>query len=161
MQTFRLAMVQMNSTVGDLDGNTQAICRWIKESRKAKVDAVVFPELAVTGYPPEDLLHKPRFLYDANLMVQRIVKQSRGLCVIVGCLATNHGNDVSATRVMPSALSYVYNAAAVISNRQVFGMYRKRYLPNYGVFDERRYFHAGKNIPVFVINGARVGCQYL
>ena len=157
MQTFRLAMVQMNPTVGDLVGNTRAICRWIKEARKAKVDAVVFPELAVTGYPPEDLLHKPRFLYDANQMVQRIVKQSHGLCVVVGCLASNHGSNVSATRVMPPTLSYLYNAAAVIADRQVFGVYRKRYLPNYGVFDERRYFHAGKNIPVFVINGAKVG----
>ena len=157
MQIFRLAMVQMNPTLGDLDGNTQSICRWIKEARKAKVDAVVFPELAVTGYPPEDLLHKPRFLYDTNRMVERIVRQSYGLCVVVGCLATNDESELLSTRAISPALSHLYNAAAVIADRKVFGVYRKRYLPNYGVFDERRYFHAGKSIPVFVVNGVVVG----
>ena len=157
MQIFRIAMVQMNPTLGDLDGNTRAICRWIKEARTARVDAVVFPELAVTGYPPEDLLLKPRFLYDTNRMVEHIIKQSDGLCVVVGCLASNHESKTLSTRVISPALSPLYNAAAVIADRKIFGTYGKRYLPNYGVFDERRYFHPGKKIPVFVISGVSVG----
>jgi len=157
MQTFRIAMVQMNPILGDLDGNTQLICRWLKEARKAKSDVVVFPELAITGYPPEDLLLKPRFLYDANRMMERIVKQSHGISVVVGCLAGNYGNDALPTQIVPTALSHLYNAATVIADRQIYGTYCKRYLPNYGVFDERRYFHAGHKIPVFVINGVVVG----
>ncbi|GJL56565.1 MAG: NAD+ synthase [Nitrospirales bacterium] len=157
MQTFRIAMVQMNPILGDLDGNAQAICRWLKEARKAKADVVVFPELAVTGYPPEDLLLKPRFLYDANRMMERIVKQSYGLSAVVGCLTGNYHNDEPPTQIVPTALSHLYNAATVMADRQVYGTYRKRYLPNYGVFDERRYFHPGHKIPVFVMNGIVVG----
>ncbi|MCA9473555.1 MAG: NAD+ synthase [Nitrospirales bacterium] len=157
MKTLRIAMVQMNPTLGDLDGNTQKICGWMKEARRVKADVVVFPELAITGYPPEDLLLKPRFLYDAHRMVERIVRQSADLCVVVGCLAGHFRKDLLSTRTMPSALNHLYNAAAVISEQQVFGTYAKRYLPNYGVFDERRYFHAGHKIPVFVIGGVKVG----
>ncbi|WP_447970578.1 NAD+ synthase [Nitrospira sp. M1] len=157
MQTFRIAMVQMNPILGDLEGNTQSICRWLKESRKAKADVVVFPELAVTGYPPEDLLLKPRFLYDANRMMERIVKQSHGLSAVVGCLTGNYENDEPPTQIVPTALSHLYNAATVMADRHIYGTYRKRYLPNYGVFDERRYFHAGHKIPVFVMNGVVVG----
>ena len=157
MKILRIAMVQMNPTLGDLAGNTQKICGWMKEARKAKVDVVVFPELAITGYPPEDLLLKPRFLYDAHRMIERIVRQSTDLCVVVGCLAGHYRKDLLSTHAMPSALNHLYNAAAVISDQQVFGTYAKRYLPNYGVFDERRYFHAGHKIPVFVIGGVRVG----
>ena len=157
MKTFRLAMAQMNPVLGDLEGNTQSICRRIKEARKAKVDAVVFPELAITGYPPEDLLLKPRFLCDAIRMVERIVKESRGVCVVVGCLASNQNHEQSSTQIIPSALSRLYNAALVIADQKIYGTYAKRHLPNYGVFDERRYFHPGKKIPVFVINGIVVG----
>ncbi|GJL50283.1 MAG: NAD+ synthase [Nitrospirales bacterium] len=157
MQTFRIAMVQMNPILGDLEGNTQSICRWLKESRKAKADVVVFPELAVTGYPPEDLLLKSRFLFDTNRMMERIVRQSHGLSVVVGCLTGNNINDALATQTVPTAFSHLYNAATVIADRRIYGTYCKRYLPNYGVFDERRYFHAGHKIPVFVINGVVVG----
>ncbi len=157
MKIFRLAMVQMNPTLGDLNGNTRAICSWMKQARKDKVDAVVFPELAITGYPPEDLLLKPRFLYDAHRMVDRIVKESTGLCVVVGCLASDYKKETSSARVVPSSLSHLYNAATVIADRKVYGTYGKRYLPNYGVFDERRYFHTGHKIPVFVIRGVKVG----
>ncbi len=157
MKTFRLAMVQMNPTLGDLEGNTQSICHWVKEARKAKVDAVVFPELAVTGYPPEDLLLKPRFLYDVNRMVDRIVKESQDTCIVVGCLSSNQGRDLLPSRAIPPSMNRLYNAAAVIADRHLAGIYAKRHLPNYGVFDERRYFHPGKSIPVFVVNGIVVG----
>ena len=84
MRTFRITMVQMNPTLGDLEGNTRLICRGIKEGRKAKSDAVVFPELAVTGYPPEDLLLKPRFLRDASRMIERIRRETRGVFTVDG-----------------------------------------------------------------------------
>ncbi len=157
MKTFRIAMVQMNPVLGDLEGNTQAIIKWMNEARKARVDAVVFPELAITGYPPEDLLLKPRFLLDANRMIERIMKRTHGLCVVVGCLASNHGNEVMYAHSISPGLHRLYNAAAIMAEKQVCGIYRKRHLPNYGVFDERRYFYPGKKIPVFVINGVTVG----
>ncbi|MGB0910858.1 MAG: nitrilase-related carbon-nitrogen hydrolase, partial [Nitrospirales bacterium] len=157
MKTFRLAMVQMNPVLGDLEGNTRSICRWIKDARKANVDVVVFPELAVTGYPPEDLLLKPRFLCEAIRMVERIVKESRGVCAVVGCLSSNQSHEPSTAQNIPSALSRLYNAATVIADQKIYGTYAKRHLPNYGVFDERRYFHPGKKIPVFEINGTVVG----
>ena len=83
IMTFRLAMVQMNAVVGGLEGNVRAICRWIREARKAKADVVVFPELAVCGYPPEDLLLMPKFLLDISRMRDRIAKVTAGIMAVV------------------------------------------------------------------------------
>lgn len=157
MRTLRITMVQMNPTLGDLEGNTRAICRWIKESRKAKTDAVIFPELAVTGYPPEDLLLKPRFLRDTSRMIERILKETRDVFTVVGCPAIGHGKEVLCTGYTLSDPKNLYNAAAIMANCQMIGAYAKQYLPNYGVFDERRYFLAGRKVPVYVVNGIVVG----
>lgn len=88
MMNLRLAMVQMNAVVGDLEGNARAICRWIREAKKAKADLVVFPELAVSGYPPEDLLLMPQFLRDVHGMQTRIAKASDGFMAVVGSVAS-------------------------------------------------------------------------
>ena len=146
-RTLRLALGQFNPTVGDIAGNTARIIELIDEARASHADLVAFPELAVTGYPPEDLLFKPSFLSDSAAAVQRIAAASRGIAVIVGCPAipANHAGDDIA------------NAAAIINDGRVLDWYRKMYLPNYGVFDEDRYFRRGDVCPVYVINGCPVG----
>ena len=157
MKKFRIAMVQMNPTLGDLEGNTRSICGWLKEARKARIDAIVFPELAVTGYPPEDLLLKPRFLRDAGRMIDRIVKEAREVLAVVGCVAVGQSREVLCTDFTASDSTSLYNAAAIISDRRIIGTYAKQFLPNYGVFDERRYFLPGQKITVFVVNGITIG----
>ena len=157
MRTFRIAMVQMNPTLGDLQGNTRLICRGIKEARKAKADAVVFPELAVTGYPPEDLLLKPRFLRDTGRMIERIRKVTQEMFAVVGCPALRQGKEVVCTGYSVVDPKKLYNAAAIMANGQMVGAYAKQYLPNYGVFDEHRYFLSGKKVPTYVVNGITLG----
>jgi len=157
MRVFRFGMVQMNPTVGDLEGNARAICRYLQEARKAKVDVVAFPELAVTGYPPEDLLLKPRFLEEAMQAVQHIVQQTMGLVAVVGCVAKEAGNRTGQRGHRCFGSGSLYNAAVIMTNRHVVGTYAKRHLPNYGFFDEQRYFSLGLEIPVFVMNGVVVG----
>src|SRR5919197_1357064 len=89
MRTFRIAMVQMNPTVGDLSGNVRRIVAGLREARKAKADLVAFPELAVTGYPPEDLLLKPRFLKDTRDALDEVIAETRGLAAVIGYVATS------------------------------------------------------------------------
>ena len=146
MQRFlRLALAQFNPTVGDIPGNTARIIELIEEARARHADLVAFPELAITGYPPEDLLFKPSFLADSAVALERVAAATRGIAAVVGCpdiLASQ--NDLS-------------NAAAIINNGRILDWYRKMYLPNYGVFDEDRYFRRGEECPVYVINGTPVG----
>ena len=141
-RTFRLALAQFNPTVGDVAGNTARIIDLIGAARAAHADLVAFPELAVTGYPPEDLLFKTSFLDDNAAAVQRIAAATRGIAAVVGCVAVD--GDIA-------------NAAAVIHDGRLIDHYRKIYLPNYGVFDEDRYFRRGETCPVYVINGVSVG----
>ncbi len=142
MRTFRIALAQTNPTVGDLDGNTSRIIEYIGRARDAGADLVAFPELAIPGYPPEDLLFKPQFIQDNIGKLREVASASRDIAVVVGFADAN---------------SYVYNAAAVLYNGEVVGRYHKIYLPNYGVFDEERYFQAGTECPVFTIAGTPVG----
>jgi NAD+ synthase (glutamine-hydrolysing) len=135
-------MAQINPTVGDLSGNTKKIMQFIDEAKSLGVDLVTFPELAITGYPPEDLLLKPQF-----------IKQNReSLYEIVG-----HTSDIAAVVGFVDSDSDIYNAAAMIYDNKLVGVYRKFYLPNYGVFDENRYFQAGTKCPVFIIYGIGLG----
>ena len=139
---FRLALAQINSTVGDISGNTQTILKYIDMAREAKADLVAFPELAITGYPPEDLLLKPAFL-QANLdAMQRVIAAAKGIAVVVGFVHV--ARDTS-------------NAAAIGYDGNLIDIYRKIFLPNYGVFDEDRYFRRGDTCPVYTINGTGVG----
>ena len=133
----------MNPTVGDIAGNTDIVLRRIEEARAAQADLVALPELMLTGYPPEDLLLKPSFIRDNIAALERVVAASKGIAVVVG-FVNSEGNQV-------------YNAAAVAHNGKLAGIYHKVYLPNYGVFDEDRYFKPGRVCPVYTINGVAVG----
>ena len=159
MRLFRIAMVQMNPTVGDVAGNVRRICRWIKEAKKAHVDLVAFPELAVTGYPPEDLLLKPGFLEENRRGLEEIARQCRGLAAVVGYVAEGASAKPSVDHplVVPAGRHELYNAAAIIADRRLVTTYCKWYLPNYGVFDESRYFHSGRRVPVVLLNGTWLG----
>ncbi len=142
VRQFRLALAQINTTVGDIPGNTAKIIEYLERARDLQADLVAFPELAVTGYPPEDLLFKTSFLQANEEAMQRIIAASRGIAVVVGYVA--RGADIA-------------NAAAVGYDGQLIDSYRKMYLPNYGVFDEDRYFRRGDVCPVYTINGTGVG----
>ncbi len=142
MLSFRIAMAQINSSVGDLEGNTSKILQFIDQARDMRADLVTFPELSITGYPPEDLLLKPDFIA-ANLdCLEKIVDASSDISVVLGFVNSDYD---------------IYNAAAVICNRKLAGVYHKIYLPNYGVFDEDRYFQAGTEPLVFSLDGVTVG----
>ena len=142
LRKFRLALSQMNALVGDIAGNTARIIADIDRARAAAADLVAFPELAITGYPPEDLLFKTSFLRDNGAAMERVVAAARGLAVVVGFVAV--GQDIA-------------NAAAIGYDGQLRDIYRKMYLPNYGVFDEARYFQPGRRCPVYRLHGAGVG----
>ena len=142
MRTFRLALAQINSTVGDLDGNARKIIDYIDQARALQADLVAFPEMAIPGYPPEDLLFKPQFIQANMEKMREVAEASRGIAVVVGFV---------------DADSDIHNAAAVAHDGEVVGVYHKMYLPNYGVFDEERYFAPGNECPVFVISGTHVG----
>ena len=142
---LRVALAQINVTVGDLEGNKQKILAAMQQASSTGAHIVCLPELALAGYPPEDLLLKPGFI-DANLRaLQELIEASRafaGLTSVIGFVDREHD---------------IYNAAAVVHEGRLCGVYHKHYLPNYGVFDENRYFQAGRKAPLFLINGAHVG----
>ena len=142
MRIFRLAMAQMNATVGDFDGNAERIITSIHEARALGADLIAFPELALPGYPPEDLLLKPQFIRENRERLGLIAAECRDIAAVVGYV---------------DAEADIYNAAALIHDGEIVGSYRKMYLPNYGVFDEDRYFAAGSECPVYTVNGSPVG----
>src|SRR5437867_12766100 len=135
MRRFLVALGQINPTVGDFDRNVRMVVDGIERARALGCSLVAFPELAITGYPPEDLLFKPAFI-EANLRaLDAVTRASRGLSVVVGFVDKNDD---------------IFNAAAVLHVGARAGVYLTQYLPNYGVFDENRYFRAGTEAPVFV-----------
>ncbi len=139
---MRLALCQMNATVGDIAGNARRISEGIRDARLAGADLVLFGELALTGYPPEDLLLKEHFLADARAALDGLAGESQGIVAIVG---------------FPERAEDVFNSAAVLAGGTVHAVYRKVYLPNYGVFDEQRYFQAGQAGAVIDIGAERIG----
>src|SRR6266700_1411454 len=139
---LRLAMAQINVVVGDIDGNAQKVVEWIDRARDMDADIVTFPELALTGYPPEDLLLKPQFI-DSNLSaLETVIGRTHDITAIIGFV--DWQDDI-------------FNAAAVAQNGTIVTTYHKMYLPNYGVFDEFRYFQPGNRCPVLQIGDATVG----
>jgi NAD+ synthase (glutamine-hydrolysing) len=138
----RIALAQLNPTVGDIAGNEAKGLDALERAREAGAQLVVFPELFVTGYPPEDLLLKEHFLRDARAAVDRLAAAAGDMVAIVG---------------FPERDVDVYNSAAVLSGGAVAGVYRKVYLPNYGVFDEQRYFQSGPGAGIVEIGDVRVG----
>ncbi len=142
---LRVALAQINVTVGDLEGNKEKILAYMQQAHAAGAHIVCTPELALTGYPPEDLLLKPGFVAAQLSKLDELINASRdlpGLTAVIGFVDRDHD---------------IYNAAAIIHDGKLSGIYHKHYLPNYGVFDENRYFQAGREAPVFLINGVHVG----
>jgi NAD+ synthase (glutamine-hydrolysing) len=141
---LRLALCQMNATVGDLAGNAELIGAGIAAAKDAGAQLVLFPELALTGYPPEDLLLREHFLTDTGARLQELAESTRDIVAIVGFPERIEGALRTGEAGMPGPVSTVlYNAAAVLAEGSVQAVYRKLHLPNYGVFDEQRYFKAG------------------
>ena len=128
---MRLALAQINAVVGDLDGNRERILSALDDARAESADIVLFPELAVTGYPPEDLLLRPGFVRAAEESLRAIAAETKGLTALVGT---------------PWFDRDLFNACAVCSDGELRALYRKRFLPNYGVFDEERYFASGRDL---------------
>jgi len=142
LHSIRIGIAQINSTVGDLSGNTKKIMESIDQAKLLGVDLLTFPELAITGYPPEDLLFKPQFIRQNKECLDKIIEHCSDIAVVVGFVDSDGD---------------IYNAAAVLYNKKLVGVYHKFYLPNYGVFDENRYFQAGRECPVFIIYGIGIG----
>jgi NAD+ synthase (glutamine-hydrolysing) len=142
MRTIRISMAQINPTVGDLAGNRDKIIDYISRAKKHAADIVAFTELAVTGYPPEDLVLKPQFVKDNLRTLKEISRATLGITAIVGFVNNNN---------------HIYDAAAVVSNGKLVHVYHKMLLPNYGVFDEYRYFKPGKRFPIITIKGVNIG----
>ncbi len=139
---MRLALCQINATVGDIVGNSERVREGIAAAREAQADLVLFPELALTGYPPEDLLLKEHFLTDARSALEGLAGEAQGIVAVVG---------------FPERAEDVYNSAALLAGGEVHAIYRKVYLPNYGVFDEQRYFQAGPGGAVVELDGNLIG----
>lgn len=142
MKKLRIAIAQINPTVGDFKGNVRKIADYIRRAKSHGAGLVAFPELSVTGYPPEDLLLKPQFITDNLKALDAIRAKTSGITAVVGFV--DRKDDI-------------YNAAAIISDGRVLDVYHKIYLPNYGVFDEFRYFQSGRRSPVYQIGDAAVG----
>ena len=140
MRRMRIGLAQVNPTVGDIEGNVRKIVDWLGHARGLGCELVAFPELVVTGYPPEDLLLKSAFI-EANLRgLQDVARATAGLTAVVGFV--DKRDDI-------------FNAAAVLHDGAPAAVYHKQYLPNYGVFDENRYFQSGVEAPVFALGPTR------
>src|SRR5213595_2248041 len=139
---MRLALAQINTTVGDLDGNRERVLEAIGEATSAGADLVLLPELAVTGYPPEDLLLRPGFIRAAEESLREIALATHGVVALVG---------------YPHLEADLYNACAVCADGEVKAVYRKRFLPNYGVFDEDRYFAPGHDLVLLELGDTLLG----
>ncbi|MGH7885706.1 MAG: NAD+ synthase [Thermodesulfobacteriota bacterium] len=142
MKQLRIALSQVNLKVGDISGNVKKIITIIKKAKKENVHILCFPELAVTGYPPEDLLLKPKFIDNNLKALEEIKKHTDSIVVLIGFV--DRKDDI-------------FNAAAVIQNKKIVDIYHKFYLPNYGVFDENRYFQTGRRIPVYKLDDITFG----
>jgi len=139
---MRLALAQINTTVGDLEGNREKIVGRMEEAKQAGAEIVLFPELAVTGYPPEDLLLRPEFVKEAERSLEQIARSARGIVAFVGA---------------PHFVRDLHNGLAVCAAGEVKTIYHKRFLPNYGVFDEHRYFAPGRDLVLLEYGDVLIG----
>jgi len=142
MPSIRISIAQINTTVGDLEANQSKIISYIEKARQDKSDVIVFPELTVTGYPPEDLLHKPYFVDQNMTSAQKVAEATQDICAVYGFVESQNG---------------LYNSAAIAHNGKLISTYQKQLLPNYGVFDEKRYFNHGKNTKIYRLSGVNIG----
>src|SRR4030042_4658657 len=142
MRTLRIGLCQINTIVGDIEGNTKKILDYIARGKKMGVDLLVFPEMAVTGYPPEDLLLMPKFIEANSRAIEEIAKAPSSITAIVGFV--DKDGDI-------------FNAAGLLHHGKLVDTYCKSYLPNYGVFDEDRYFQTGNENFIFTLKSTPIG----
>jgi NH(3)-dependent NAD(+) synthetase (EC 6.3.1.5) len=142
MKKIRLALAQINPVVGDFEYNYNKILEFIEKAKKLEADIVAFPELALTGYPPEDLILKPSFIEKNLYYLEKLKENIDNIIAVVGFIDKQED---------------VFNAAAVIYNKEIVGVYHKQFLPNYGVFDENRYFQKGDGLLLLSIDNYKVG----
>ena len=142
MNNLRIALSQNNFKVGDIKGNVRKIKDSITKAKNKDVDVLCFPELSITGYPPEDLLLKPGFINDNIDALYEVAEYSGSIIVILGFVDKKED---------------IFNSAAIIQDKKIIDIYHKHYLPNYGVFDENRYFQIGKRIPVYQLGDIKFG----
>src|SRR5919108_6589153 len=135
---LRVALAQINPTVGDIRGNARKVSDHIARAKDEGAALVVFPELTISGYPPEDLLLKTSFLEASRTALRELAAETQGIVAVVG---------------YPEQAEDVYNTAAVLADGEIVATYRKLYLPNYGVFDEQRYFQSGAEAAIVELNG--------
>ena len=140
--TLTIALAQLNLTVGDIEGNSRKIIQTLDQARQLTADLVVFPELCITGYPPEDLLFRQDFLAQADRAVQQILAHTQNITAIIGVPVQHQ--------------SQLFNAALAIADGQIIAEYHKQALPNYGVFDEQRYFAAGQQTQLISLKGLKI-----
>src|SRR3954469_15762796 len=141
-EPLRVSLAQINVTVGDISGNAREILEGITRGRGEGAQLVLFPELAITGYPPEDLLLKTHFVDAAGAALEEMARDTEDIVAVVG---------------FPERRDDVYNAAAVLADGRIQAVYRKMFLPNYGVFDENRYFQSGTEAALIELNGVALG----
>jgi len=144
MKNIRIALAQINTTVGDLQGNAEKIISVIQKARAMSADIVVFPELSITGYPPEDLLLKKHFIDDNLTTLKVITPHAKNITAVIGFVDRD-------------AKKNLFNAAAIVTSGRIKDIYHKNSLPNYGVFDEKRYFQKGEKVKVFSCGGISLG----
>lgn len=142
MRQLRITLAQINTTVGDLDGNVDRCIEAVREAEAHGSDMIVFPELILSGYPPEDLLLKPIFLKKCHEALEHFTESIGDICAVVGFV---------------DGTGPVYNAVAVVSGGKIHCIYHKTFLPNYGVFDEKRYFTAGNKVISFMLGDVHIG----
>jgi NAD+ synthase (glutamine-hydrolysing) len=142
MKKIRLALAQINPVVGDFEYNYNKILEFIEKAKKLEADIIAFPELALTGYPPEDLILKPSFIEKNLYYLEKLKENIDNIIAVVGFIDKQED---------------VFNAAAVIYNKEIVGVYHKQFLPNYGVFDENRYFQKGDELLLLPIDNYKVG----
>ena len=142
MPSIRISIAQINTSVGNIEANESKIIQYIKQASNQESDIVIFPELAITGYPPEDLLHKPHFVEKNMVSARKIAQSTENICAVYGFVESDNK---------------LYNSAAVSHDGELISTSRKTLLPNYGVFDEKRYFSTGENLYIYTMAGLNIG----
>ena len=142
MPSIRISIAQINTSVGNIEANESKIIQYIKQASNQGSDIVIFPELAITGYPPEDLLHKPHFVEKNMVSARKIAQSTENICAVYGFVESDNK---------------LYNSAAVSHDGELISTSRKTLLPNYGVFDEKRHFSTGENPDIYAIAGLNIG----
>ncbi len=159
--SFRIALAQINPTVGDFEGNKKKVITLIRRGREEDVKLVIFPELVLTGYPPKDLLHNKKFLEENREILEDIIKETEGIGAVVGFVdfykGESSGNVYDISFPFPQRRLVLHNTACLIQNCKIIGKVYKVHLPNYDVFDEKRYFTPGRESPIFEFEGEKIG----